>query len=233
VTASRSSRRSARLAAVSALFAGAAVLAAVSACSAGQITATSSEVAAVPGVNASAGPAGLIALRDLMVPYNAQSYPPGGSAPLVVRIFNGGPGSIKLTRVTSPDADGVLLVGGPAPSPTPTPSATGKGSASPSAGASASARASASAAVTTPPAPKPAGQATFSIAVASTGYALLVPGSGQYLQLTGLKRALSVGMSVQVTFSFDDGSSVTVVVPVTPPSDAQPRDSALPVGAAD
>lgn len=227
MTASRSSRRSARLFAASALFAGAAVLVAVSACSAGQITQTSSQVSVVPGANANTGPGGLIAVRDVVVAYNGQGYPQGGSAPLVARIFNGGPTSVKLVKVTADDAQSVVLLGGPEPTatPTPTPKATATGTPR----ASGSASGSPSAAATTAP-PKPVGQTDFTIDIAPTGYALLVPGGGQYLQLTGLKRALFVGASVMVTFTFSDGSAATVSVPVTPPSAPQPRSSALPVG---
>ena len=80
MSASRSSRRSARLAA-SALFAGLALLAALSACSAGQISQTSTQVAAVPGANLTIGDLNVdgIALRDLVIAYRGpEGYPQGG-----------------------------------------------------------------------------------------------------------------------------------------------------------
>ncbi len=70
VSASRPSRRRARLAAT-ALFVGVAALGTVSACSAGQVAQTADEVAAVPGANADInGPGGAAALRDMVVVYN-------------------------------------------------------------------------------------------------------------------------------------------------------------------
>lgn len=217
------SRRRARLARVCGLLAGAAVLAAMSGCGAGQITQTAAQVAVVPGVNASAGTAGQIALRDLAFAFNGpQGYPQGGSAPLVTRIFNDGPTTVKLVKVTSEDAASVILIGGPAAAtPTPTPAATASSSATPSAGPSAT-----SSATPGPPTPAPpAGQSTFAIEIPAAAYTLLVPGQGPYLQLTGLKRALTAGLGASVTFTFDDGSSVTVNVPVTPPLTPLPRVS--------
>jgi len=45
---------------------------------------------------------------------------------------------------------------------------------------------------------------------------LLVPGQGQYLQLTGLTKALSAGMSAKVVFTFDDGTKVEADIPFAP-----------------
>jgi hypothetical protein len=123
VTASRSSRR-ARLCA--ALVTGAVALVAglaLASCSAGQITQTSSQVAAGPGANANLGP---VALRDLLIAYNApDGYPQGGSAPLIVRIFNNGEKPVTLVTATAEGAaEKVLLVGGPV-MPTPGAAPTG------------------------------------------------------------------------------------------------------------
>ncbi len=217
MTASRSSRRSARFVAASALLAGAAALTLVSACSAGQLAQTSEMVPAVPGVNANAGPNGEIALRDLLIAYNGpQGYPQGGDAPLVVRIFNDLPTPVKLVRVTADDAArAVVLVGG-APVVTATPAAP-TAPATPS-GASPSPSPAAAA-------PTPIAQA-LSVEIASSSYQLLVPGQGEYLVLRGLTRPLGPGSSVLVTFTFDDGSSVRVNVPFGVPMEAVPRASA-------
>lgn len=235
MSASRSSRRSARLAA-SALFAGFAVLTAVSACSAGQISQTSRQVAAVPGANLSIGDPATISLRDLVVVYDGpQGYPAGGSAPLVVRIFNDGPIAIKLVKVTAADAaTSVVLVGGPVATPSPTPTApvssTGRANPSGSAVASGSNTPTAKSAPTpSPTVPKAAGQETYTIDIPAASYALLVPGQGTYLQLNGLKAALTPGQSVRLTFTFADGRTGTVEVPVGVPQDPQPR----PTGHAD
>jgi copper(I)-binding protein len=221
------------------LFAGAAALA-VSACSAGQITQTSSQVPAIPGVNVNiGGPGGAIAIRDLLVPYNGpEGYPQGGSAPLVVRIFNDAAEPGLLVGVSSADAASVTLVGGaPVATPTaaPTPAATPPPAtppatppaATPTPGAEATPEPTAPAVPPTPtPAPAPAGQTSFRIEVPSGSYVLLVPGQGPYLQLDGLTRALATGGSVAVTFTFEGHAPVTVNVPVAPPTAPAPRASA-------
>jgi hypothetical protein len=231
VSASRSSRRSARLAAC-ALFASFAALAALSACSAGQLAQTSEEVPSVPGANVNIGPSGVVSLRNMVVVYNGpQGYPQGGSAPLVVRIFNTGPTKLTLVKVSAGDAaSSVLLVGGtaaqtsaappPAVTSTPTvgPSIAPSGSATPTTTASASAR-------PTPTVTGPAGQASFAIDVAPVSYTLLVPGQGPFLQLTGLTSPLIPGGSVVLTFSFSDGTTGTAHVPVGVPQDPQPRQT--------
>ena len=78
----------------------------VSGCGAGQQAQTSREVAAIPGVNADAGP---IALRDLLVPYRAAGYSTGSDVPLVVRMINSAWTPITVTRVT-PGAVGAMLI---------------------------------------------------------------------------------------------------------------------------
>ena len=223
MSASRSSRRSARLAA-SALFASFAALAALSACSAGQLAQTSEVVASVPGANVTVGPSGFVSLLDMVVVYNGpQGYPPGGSAPLVVRIVNNGPTKLTLVKVSAGDAaSSVLLVGGTAPTPavtsTPTvgPSITPSGSATPTTTASAQPTPT----VTTPP-----GQSSFAVDVAPLSYTFLVPGQGPFLQLTGLTSQLIPGASVVVTFSFSDGTTGTAHVPVGVPQNPQPRQT--------
>jgi copper(I)-binding protein len=235
---SRSRRGGARLAAAAALLAGAA---AVSSCSAGQLTQTASQVPAVPGNNANGGANGEIALRNLLVAYNGpDGYPQGGSAPLVVRVFNGGQASIALVGASVPAevGTGVVLVGAattpppspappatpeptaPAASPEPTPPASPGGSPSPLPGATPSPQPSAS------PSPGPAGGSPLSIPLPPGSYALLVPGQGPYLEIIGLERPLLPGSSVPVTFTFSDGSTVTVAVPFGLPSEPVPRASA-------
>jgi copper(I)-binding protein len=224
VYASRSSRRSARRAA-SALFAGFAVLTAVPACSAGLIAQTSNEVPAVPGANLTIGdPAtgNTIELLNMVVAYNGpQGYPAGGSAPLFIRLFNNGPTTVKLVKVTAGNAARtVILVGSavatPPVAPTPTARATGTPSGAPSGSATPTPTAA-------PTVESPGGQETFSIDILPSSYALLVPGQGAYLQLSGLSAALIPGQSVPLTFTFSDGRSGEMAVPVGVPEKAQPR----------
>src|SRR5262245_7331546 len=114
-------RRSVRSLAVGAVLAGA-----LAGCSAGNLAQTSEMVPPVVGVNEQIGP---IALRDVHIAYNGPGgYPKGGTAPLVVRLFNTGTTPVKLVGVTAhPAAEKVLLVGSPTAttSPAPTESPTG------------------------------------------------------------------------------------------------------------
>ncbi|HEX6873675.1 MAG TPA: copper chaperone PCu(A)C [Micromonosporaceae bacterium] len=243
--ANRSSRHRARLVAASALLTGVVTMAVMSACGTGQITQTANQVPPVAGVNANAGPNGEIALRDVLIAYNtSQGYPQGGSAPLVVRIFNNGHQAVKLVSVTAADAaDSVALVASsatpqaPATStaPSPTPAASGSagpsGSASPAGSPAPSGSATPSAAPVPSPSPsQPTAPSRLSISIPASSYVLLVPGQGQYLQLTGLKRPLGPGSAVPVTFTFDDGSTVTVSIPFGLPTAPLPRESAAVSG---
>ena len=223
MTASRTSR-----VVTSAMVAGACAALALAGCSAGQLTQTSSQVAAVPGVNVNAG---AIALRNLVIPYNDPGgYPAGSDAPLEVRIFNEGVTTIRLVGASADKATAVNLVGPPGPvvtpapasplpatSASPSPSAAPPGSpaASPAASVSPSPPASPSAA---PPAPAPASPA-ISIEIPPQSYLALVPGEGAYLELTGLKEAVLPGGWVTVTFTFDNGVSVPVQIPLAPQPD--------------
>lgn len=218
MTASPPRRRGARVVAASILLTG---LSAVSACSAGQITQTSSQVASVPGANASAcvdAKTCRVVLRDVLIPYkDPAGYPAGSNAPLVVRLFNQDTAPITLTGVEAPKAAAsVALTGGASTgtaAETPEPSASSDPSASPDASASPEPSASA-------PAPT---EQKIAVALPANGYALLVPGQGQYLMLSGLTRKIAPGDIVLVTFSFSDGSKVEVPVTTGPPATAAVR----------
>jgi hypothetical protein len=222
----------ARLVAAFALAAGVVALAALSACSSGQITQTSSQVGAVPGANGNAGPGGTVALRNALIPYDGVNgiYPQGGNAPIEVRIFNNGPKTITLVNVTAEGTAAKVLPVFGARAAKPVPTTVAPTSASPAASGSASPSGGPSGAPTsatpspTPPAPAPVAT-TISVAIAPSGYALLVPAETTYLQLTGLTTNLTPGVSVPVTFFFDDGSQVTLRLPVGPATVAVPRPS--------
>jgi copper(I)-binding protein len=208
--------------AVAALVAGAAVALGLVGCRAGQITQTAHQVSAVPGANVDVGG---LALRDLQIAYAGQNgYPAGGNAPLIIRIFNEGAKTIKLTGVSAPGtAQSVVLSGGTSSTPAPTtaaPSPTATGSPSPtgSPAPSGSASPSPTAAPTqaTPAQAAPAGQSSFSIEIPAQGYVLLVPGQGQFLQLVGLARQIIPGELVTIEFTFDDGSKASASVPFAP-----------------
>ncbi|MGE5829149.1 MAG: hypothetical protein ACM30G_12435 [Micromonosporaceae bacterium] len=231
--ASRGCRRSLRAAAVGAVLLG------ITACSAGQITQTANQVAVVPGVNVDIGPDSQIGLRNLQIAYNGPSgYAKGGTAPLLVRIFNSGPTPVTLTGVSASGfADKVTLVGStratPLPTPRPTAAASPSATAAPSASAPGTPRPSGSAqppaspsASPTPAATTPrasAGEDTFAITIDPNSYVLLVPGQGGYLQLVGLVSALRPGQAVRMEFTFDNALRAQVDVPIGVPNTPLPR----------
>jgi len=221
VTASSTRRGSVRLVAGSALVA---ALLALSACGAGQLAQTAQQQSAIAGVNGEAGD-GRVALRNALIPFDgSQGFQQGGNAPMAISIFNNGLNTVKLVDVSAADtAADVVLVGGaatnlaPSPSaPPPSPAATG----SPSATGSPTAAPS-------PTAATPPGQTSFSITIESGGYAVLTQQNGTYLQLVGLKKALAPGDTVPVIFTFDDGSTANLTLPVGPATAAVPRNPSV------
>jgi copper(I)-binding protein len=218
VTASSTSRGRARIVAGSALVAGVAALLALSACGAGQLAQTARQQSAIAGVNGEAA-GGLVSLRNALIPFSGpQGYDQGGTAPIAVTIANNGLNTVKLVDVTSTAASDVVLVGGPAAATTAPPktsaAASPTGSASPGASP---------AATTAPPPAAPPGQTSFSVAIDSGSYVVLMPQNGTYLELVGLQQPLPVGSTVAVVFKFDDGSSTTLNLPVGPATAAVPR----------
>ena len=214
MTASSTRRGRIRLVAGSALVG---ALLALSACGAGQLAQTAQQQSAIAGVNGQTGD-GRIALRNALIPFNGpQGYQQGGTAPMAVSIFNNGPNAVKLVDVSAQDASDVVLVGGaatnlaPSPSaPPPSPTATASPSPAPS-----------------PTATAPSGQTSFSISIGSGGYAVLTQQDGTYLQLVGLHKPLAPGDTVPVVFTFDDGSSATLTLPVGPATAAVPRNPSV------
>lgn len=219
--------------ALAAVAAGVGAVLGVAGCSAGQITQTASQVAPVPGAEANAG---AIALRNLVIQYNGpEGYAAGSNAPLVVRIFNDGMTPVTLTGVSADKAASVNLVGTPevvtpTTSPTvpsgiesPSPAPTGEASPDPEGSPTASPEPTASPSPTatpTTPAPQP-----ISITIPPQSYVLLVPGESDsgHLVLTDLTEAIGPGEFVTVTFTFDDGTTAEVQVPLAPPVDPVPR----------
>ena len=211
-----------------AVVAGACAALALTGCSSGQLTQTGSQVAAVPGTNVTIGS---IALRDLTIQYNGpDGYRMGDNAPLGVRIFNEGQEPVTLTGVTADKAEAVTLVDAPGatasaapPSASPSPALPPSPGASPSAGASPATSPSpgASPSPATPPSPSPSpapsASSRLSIQIPPHGYVLMVPEQGSYLELTRLKEPVVPGDTVRVTFTFDNGASVPIDIPLVPP----------------
>jgi hypothetical protein len=225
----------------------------LSGCSSGQVSQTASVVAPVAGISVDTGP---LAIRDAVVAYGGpEGYPAGGTAPLVIRIFNNVPTgqALRLTgaRLTGDITGRVVLLGGQPATGAGTPAAVPSGgpavaSAPPGSSASGSARPSASASATRSPAggsapaspsptrsasataSGPAGNPAISVAIPAGGYALLVPGTGAYLAITGLSAPLRPGMTVSLELTFDraDGGPLAVSlrnVPIAPPLSPGPR----------
>jgi copper(I)-binding protein len=197
------------------------------------ITQTSTQVAPVPGVNADVGQVGL---RDVTIVYNGPAgYPAGADAPLVVRIFNNGSTPVTLVRVSAELATSVTLVGAAQvitpsqlpPVPTGTPAATPPPATQTGPTATTSPETSPTPSPQPPPSPTtpPPAAGPVSITIPPQSFVLLVPGeaSSGFLQLNGLKQALVPGASTNVTFTFDDGSTTTLPVPLGPPGSPVPR----------
>lgn len=207
-------------------------LTALSACSAGQITQTDTQVASVPGVNASSAD-GNIAVRDVVLAY-APKYEPGATVPIVLRVFNNSDKLVRITAATSQRGP-VVLVGSPSATPSVTPSATPSGSSSnrPSGSPSGSASPSASPS----PTPTVVGASRFQVDVPVRGFQLLTPETKTYLAIAPLSgSALMAGQSVPVTlnFAYADGTSTIITdlnVPVSVPLSPIPRQVPSAVGA--
>jgi len=238
VTASSTRRRpvKARRIAVAAVMAGIAAAATLTGCGSGQITQTGTQVAPVPGTDVNAGQIGL---RNLVIEYpGPEGYPAGADARLIVRIFNNGQTPITLTGVSADKATSVSLVGTPEVVPTteaPPPPATTTAPASPEATATATAEptatgeptatATATAEPTPTATPLPTRAPEISITIPPQSFVLLVPGQGSagYLRLDRLTQSIAPGESTQVTFTFSDGTTATVPVPLAPPTTEVPR----------
>ncbi len=233
MTASSTRRRpvQARRIAVAAVVAGIGAAVALTGCSAGQITQTATQVAPVPGTDVDAGQVGL---RNLVIQYpGPEGYPAGADAPLIVRIFNNGQTPITLTGVSADKATSVSLIGTPEVVPTteapPPPTTTAP--ASPDATATATteptttATAEPTATATAEPTPMPTRAPEISITIPPQSFVLLVPGQGSsgHLRLDRLAQSIAPGESAQVTFTFSDGTTVTVPVPLAPPTSEVPR----------
>lgn len=216
----------------------------LSGCGAGQVTQTENQNPPISGVDVSSED-GTVQLRNVALQYSGpEGYETGQAVPLQVRIFNQNRDVIRLVGVTS-DAGAVVLAGrgvtAPAPSAPPTsasPSASGSASGAPSASgsvsgspaasgsvsgsASASGSPSASASASATPSGPPTNP-TIDVEVPVRGIAVLDPSLGRYLQITGLSEELKPGDTVEVTFRFSNGVSITTPVPIAVPYSPPPR----------
>lgn len=193
----------------------------VSGCSAGQVTQTESQRPAIDGVNADSAD-GSVGLRDVAFAYpGTRGYPQGSTAPLHLRIVNTTTSALRLNAVES-DAGVVLLGQGLTPSGTggtpmsAMPSPSSKPGSSPSK-TSPDASRDGSVSPTNPVSAGPTGSATIDVRLAPGSLTALDPTSAQCLSLAGLRRPLTPGETVRLTFRFDSGATITVSVPVAIP----------------
>lgn len=201
-------------------------------CSAGQVTQTDSQLPAVNGAIAQAGP---LAVRDakLLFPHGG-FYAEGANAPLILTIVNSGATDDKLVDVSTPfataievdgdtnlPANAALRVGKAAEdaeaalSSSSAPTTT-SGSASPSSAehpTSAAEHPTTTTAPTTSAAPSSA--ATSSAATSSAA----TPEVGQIsIVLAGLTEKLYPGRTIPVTFVFAKAGTITVELPIGEPT---------------
>jgi hypothetical protein len=189
----------------------------LSGCGTGQIAETAAMRPTVSGVNPQTAD-GFFKLRNLAVVYrDTKGYPAGTDAPLEVSIYNDSLKPVTVTVTASTSAQAVVLGGALAPVPQPSGSAaspSGSASATPSSSASGSPSAGATGSPT--PSASATAQPSASIRIPAGEFVVLTPTSGSFLQLNGLKAALSPGQSVQVVFDFG-GQQLTTTVPVAIP----------------
>lgn len=227
---------------------------ALTGCSSGQIAETAIKVAAIPGVDATAGD---LAIRNVVVSFPAEGYtwPSGSNVPLQLTLINNGNTADRLTSVTSDLSSSVTLQEVPegaqaSGAPTETPSAAVSESVSPSAGATTGGTATPSGAVVTgtpeptlsngapSPAPSrgtpsPVVNSPLPTASASASLPLELPArrtvplqaGGPQLVLTSINKAADPATVVTVKLTFERAGEVTLRVPFAPPGTPLPRTS--------
>lgn len=77
-------------------------------CGAGQDAATSLTRPSIPGVDADGGD---IHVRNVVVTYSPEGYPPGGDAPVTLAIGNTGRDPVRLVEIDSEGASSVSITG--------------------------------------------------------------------------------------------------------------------------
>ncbi|MDQ1717272.1 MAG: hypothetical protein QOE89_1225 [Pseudonocardiales bacterium] len=189
-------------------------------CAAGKDAQTVEQKPAIDGVSADSATLGI---RDAGVatPETGTSYPVGSDAPLQLYLVNNGTADDKLTAVSSDaSASALLTLTGPPGTSSTSTSASASESASPSASGSASATGSASASAST------SGSASGSAApsAAATSVPIPIPANssvpvgysaiGPTIILQHLSKQLFTSQTVQVTFTFASGATITAALPV-------------------
>lgn len=208
------------------LLAAAVVIPLATGCSAGQVAATALDVSAVEGAGAYRGGLAVLDVRIATPP--GGSYAADGDAPLYGAITTDELTTDTLVGIRTDAASGVTLVHAPGGSASPTASASASpsGSASPSVSVSPSAAPSASSLASPAASPSAAASPSGPLNIKIDYGTLQVYQDGSdFLQLQGLTRSLSPGMSVTITFTFANAGDITLRVPVATPNTPEPRPS--------
>ena len=214
---------------------------ALSACGAGLETQTDGKVSAIAGVNVDEGN---LALRDLQVEFDShEGYAPGDDAALRIWIGNEGDEEVSLTGVYFADEEGNVIVDATTNEPTdefgtvtfvsptaveatpseeasaPAGDATPTGEDASDEDADGEETPSGDATPTgeaTPAAEAFEGETTIDVPIAPSGYVRLDQGveDGDYLLIENLGEELVTGQTLSLVFTFSDGTTVPVVVPV-------------------
>jgi hypothetical protein len=225
---------------------------ALSSCSAGQIPQTSTQNRDKVGALATIG---AIDLREVKLPFpTGGTYAQGGDAELVGAVVNGGTEADTLVSVTGDDFTGIRISGsGTAPQSTTSslssvpggPVGTiGTGGASSSSSSSSSSSGSSSSsqanqtgpttaatgiagATGTPSAAAPSAEPSASSLAVPADTTLFFGQNSPHVFLTGLKRTLTAGQVVRVTFTFQRAGSVTLDAFVSSPVSYVPNSSSF------
>lgn len=165
----------------------------LSSCGAGLTAQTASQAAAVDGANADLG---AIALRDVLMPYPEEhhgTYPSGSDVPVHLTIVNETTSADTLISVTTPAARQVLLQG----TTTIPPGMAVRGSTDPS--------------------------GTDHNDPAANAAAPVNPLDMDELRIVLVEatRPLRPGLNIELTFVFRDAGTVTLSVPMGPPSESE------------
>jgi hypothetical protein len=168
------------------------VITSLAGCGAGQLAQTSREVPAITGADSGNGP---VVIRDAQIVFGplgdgSAVYPPGGTAPVQMRVINQGGQADRLLSASSPTATTVAISGGMALPPGGTIVVTGHAPGSSTAPASGTAGAGPSGV----PSTEPVEQAQIA--------------------LVGLADAIQSGLDYPVTFVFEHAGPITLALPV-------------------
>ncbi|MEP6853522.1 MAG: hypothetical protein ABJA87_12830 [bacterium] len=198
-------------------------------CAAGQHAETQGQYSTIDGASADLGAIG-VRNAGVAAPKDNSGYQVGADAQLVMAMVNNSTTADQLVSVTSTAAAKVVISKGTSSDTSPGP-VTGSGGGSPSAGALSSSSSSSNQSTPSTPAttapssssttPTPEGgsaspTASGPVTIPANGLVQVGPGTpaDTVITMTGLKQALTPGLSVPVTFAFASAGRITLQLPV-------------------